>query len=89
MDTLSRIEKLVARARHERVPGIDVADRVQWRIRTAVAVQPPVPIAPWGVLAGLSAVAASIILFLAVNAWMALSNPMMELYRPVMVASLW
>ncbi|HEV56955.1 MAG TPA: hypothetical protein ENN87_05595 [Phycisphaerales bacterium] len=89
MDALNRIEKLIARARGERPPSIDVADRVLWRIRVATASPAPVPIAPWGVLAGLSAVAASIILFLAINAWMALSNPMMELYRPVMVASLW
>lgn len=88
MDTLSRIEKLISRAQRETPPKVDVADRVLWRIRTASA-RPPVPIAPWGVFAGLSAVAASIIVFLAINAWMALSNPMMELYRPVMVASLW
>ena len=47
------------------------------------------PLVPMSIVAGLSAVAASIIVFFAINAWLALSNPMMELYRPVQVAGLW
>ena len=90
MDTLKQIDKLVSRARQEAIPVVDVADRVLWQIRTAgMGVKAPVPIAPLGIFAGLSAVAASIIVFLAIHAWMALNNPMMELYRPVQVASLW
>ena len=88
MDILKIIDKLVLRATNEVVPTVDVTGQVLWRLR-AQGLEQPVPIVPMSIVAGLSAVAASIIIFLAINAWLALSNPMMELYRPVQVASIW
>jgi len=83
MDTLKIIEQLVQRAREERPPVTDVSGGVLELIgrrrrfeQTSLS---------W--FAAVSAVAASVALFFAVDCWMSLSDPMMELFAPLQVAT--
>ncbi len=89
MDTLRAIEKLVDRARTEVVPTVDVGDGVMLRIAAQLDERRPFAVKPLTVVAGLSALAASIILFLAIDAWQTVIDPMTQLFGPVQVASLW
>jgi len=86
MDTLEAIEKLVCQARMEAAPTVDVSFRVLQRIAMD---QAPARILPFTLFAGLSAAAAVIVLFLAVNSWTYLTSPMMDLFAPLQGAAIW
>lgn len=87
MDTLKIIEKLVNKAKTETAPVVDVADRVMLQLQ--VRAHETLRMVPLSVFAGASAIAASIILFLAFNAWMSMQDPMNAFYGPVEVATIW
>lgn len=87
MDTLEGLEKLVRKARQEEPPVFAVAEHVQLRVRF----QRPhaLTLIPLEVLGGLSAVAASIIVSMAVELWKYMSHPVMELLAPLPEIPLW
>ncbi len=89
MNTLRAIEKLVDIARSEVVPSMDVGDAVMLRISAQLDQRGPFAVTPMTVVAGLSALAASVILFLAINQWQTVNDPIMQFFGPVQVASLW
>ena len=87
MDTLDALTKLARKAREESTPVFGVADRVRLRIRSE---RPqPVTLIPLGLFGGVSAAAASIILFLAVQFWQYMNSPVMELVAPLPEIHLW
>lgn len=87
MDTLEGLEKLARRARAEAAPVFGVAEAVRRRIRSRRPAG--VTLIPLGVVGGLSAVAASIIVSLAVELWSYMSSPVMELVAPLPEIPLW
>jgi len=87
MDTLKAIEKLAQRAREEKMPVFDVADSVWLRIRPQAA--PAISFRSFGLFAGVAAVAASIVLFLAVDFWLSMTSPIMEIFAPLQETPLW
>jgi hypothetical protein len=87
MDALDGLDRLARRARAEPTPVFGVADKVRLRIR---AKRPQaVTLIPLELIGGLSAVAASIILFLAVQFWQYMNSPVMELVAPLPEIRLW
>jgi hypothetical protein len=87
MDALDALAKLARKAREEPTPVFGVADRVRLRI-TAERPQ-SVTLIPLGLFGGLSAAAASIILFMAVQFWQFVNSPVMELVAPLPEIRLW
>ncbi len=86
MDTLKAIDRLVQQANKETAPSVDVSGKVLSEIRMGGEA---VRILPFTLFAGVSAAAAAVILFLAVNSWSYLTNPIMGLFAPLQEASLW
>jgi hypothetical protein len=87
MDALEGLDKLARRAREESTPVFGVAAAVRLRIR---AERPQaVTLIPLGLFGGLSAVAASITMALAVQFWQYMSSPVMELVAPLPEIRLW
>jgi len=87
MDTLKAIEKLSQKARNEKTPVFDVADSVLLRIRSHTKLA--MSFRSFDLFAGVSAVAASIVLFLAVDFWLSMTSPIMEIFTPLQEAPLW
>ena len=87
MDTLEGIEKLAQKAREEETPVFGVTEKVLLKIMSASELK--VGFMAFELFAGLSAVAASIILFLAIHTWTYLSNPVMEFLSPLQEFPLW
>jgi len=87
MDTLKALAKLARRAREEQTPVFGVAEMVRLRIRSEG--RPSVTLIPLGLFGGLSAAAASIILFLAVEFWQYMNSPLRELIAPLPEIRLW
>lgn len=87
MDALEALVKLACKAREETVPVFGVADQVRLRIRSEKA--SPVTLIPLGLFGGISAVAASITLFMAIEFWKYMSSPVMELLAPLPEIRLW
>ena len=87
MDTLEALARLAHKAREESIPVFNVADAVRLRIGS----QKPdaVTLIPLGLFGGLSAVAASITLFLAIEFLKYMSRPVMELFAPLPEVRLW
>jgi len=87
MDALEGLVRLARKARQEQTPVFGVADEVRLRIRSE---RPPsITLLPLGVFGGLSAVAASVTLFLAIEFWKYMNSPIMELVRPLPEIRLW
>jgi hypothetical protein len=85
MDTLKKLDQLFALARQGETPVFSVSDRV-----IADLGQCDVPsLVPLSVFAGVSAVAAAVLLLLAVNAWNYLNSPLAELLTPLQETPLW
>jgi len=81
MNELERFARLAARARLERVPCLDVTGGVLRRIRLAgVARDGNLPL--W-VVAGVSVLAASVVLFFALDAWGPMTDPLATLFSPL------
>ncbi len=89
MDNLKLIDRLVMMARGETIPEVDVSAQVMLTIRSGEIVEDSFGVTPLTIFTAMSAVAASIILFLAINAWVTMSDPMAEFFGPIQVASLW
>ena len=87
MDTLEGIKKLAHEASKEKIPEFSVVDNVLLRIRADV--DESYSLIPFGLMGGLSAIAASVVLFLGINAWTYLSNPVMQLFTAVPEVQLW
>jgi len=76
------IEQLVVLAKKERVPEIDVASSVMGEIRSIKMVRIS-SIKPMGIVAAISALAASIVIVFAVHSYKEATNPMMGLFEPL------
>jgi len=76
------IERLVILSREEKIPELDVTDRVMSRIRMP---RPLPSLKPMGFMAAVSAIAASIIICFAVHSWKEWNDPMYYLYAPIEV----
>ena len=87
MDTLEGLVKLARRAREEQTPVFGMAEMVRLRIQSES--RQSVTLIPLGLFGGLSAVAASIILFMAVQFWQYMNSPIMELVAPLPEIRLW
>ncbi|MEN6578093.1 MAG: hypothetical protein ABFD90_17245 [Phycisphaerales bacterium] len=87
MDTLEALARLARKAREEPIPVFNIADGVQLRIRSEKPAS--VTLIPLGLFGGLSAVAASITLFMAIEFWKYMSSPIMELVAPLPEMRLW
>jgi len=87
MDTLEGLDRLARRAREEQTPVFGVAQAVRLRIQSEG--RSSVTLIPLEVFGGLSAVAASIILFLAVQLWQYMNSPLRELVAPLPEIRLW
>jgi hypothetical protein len=87
MDTLRAIERLIQHARREHVPSFNVADKVLLSIMHEET--ETVSFLPMGLFAGITAVAAFVMLFLAINSWLALTDPITELITPFQEMPLW
>jgi hypothetical protein len=87
MDTLKGLAKLARRAREEQTPVFGVAELVRLRIQSES--RQTVTLIPLGLFGGLSAAAASIILFLAVQLWQYMNSPLRELVAPLPGIQLW
>lgn len=81
MKPLERFQTLVAQARLEPVPRLDVAQRVLFEIRRTQCAASVDWLLP--VLTGLSAVAAAIVAVLAVDAWNVLTDPLAGIFNPL------
>ena len=87
MDALEGLVRLAHKARQEQTPVFGVADQVRLRIRSERPQS--ITLLPLGVFGGLSAVAASVTLFLAIEFWKYMNSPIMELVRPLPEIRLW
>ena len=87
MDALEGLARLARRAREEQTPVFGVAEMVRLRIRSEGRTS--VTLIPLGLFGGLSAAAASILLFLAVQLWQYMNSPLRELIAPLPEIRLW
>ena len=87
MDILDAIEKLARQAQKEEKPVFHVSDQVLRAIRLRDS--EPSNLIAFDLFAGLSVIAASIVLLFAVHSWLYLANPIMELWASVEDIPLW
>jgi uncharacterized protein involved in response to NO len=80
MDAIKIIEKLAKTAQREKVPQIDVSKAVMHEI--GILQRESVSFLPFEWFAGVSAVAASIMMFLSFYAWQYMTNPLVQLFAP-------
>jgi hypothetical protein len=88
MDALEGLEKLARRAREEPTPVFGVAEAVRLRLQSE-SPEEPVTLIPLGLFGGLSALAASVTMALAVQFWSYMTSPVMELVAPLPEIRLW
>ena len=81
MNTLEQFERLARTARIEPVPPLDVADRVLATLRRPAAT--PSEMLPLCLMAGLSVLAASIMVAVAADAWLPLLDPVAGLFQAI------
>ncbi len=87
MDTLDGIDRLVRRAREERIPSFGVADQVMLEIRSGETLK--VSFAAFDFFAGIFAAATSIVFYIGVNAWMHIMSPLTQFFAPLQEVRLW
>ncbi|MFC1764456.1 hypothetical protein ACFL6U_20605 [Planctomycetota bacterium] len=85
MDTLKKLERLFERDRLGTTPVFHVSNRVI----AELGPRETVTLVPLSVFAGVSAAAAALLLFLAVNAWNTMNGPLAELLTPLQETPLW
>ena len=88
MDALEGLARLARKAREEPTPVFGVAEVVRLRILSESR-ESVVTLIPLGLFGGLSALAASVTLALAVQFWNYMSSPIMELVAPLPEIRLW
>jgi len=81
MDKLGRIEKLFERARLCGTPVFHVSDQVL----AEIAERQSVRLMPLSIMAGISAAAAVIALFYAINSWMSLTWSLTDYFDPTVL----
>lgn len=81
------LDKLAERAQSEILPQIDVSNGVMTRI-SLMRMQKP-GLLPLELFAGLTAVAASIVVFFSIQAWQSIVNPLYQLFTPYQGVPLW
>ena len=86
MDTLDAIEKLAQRARGEKAPTFNVAERILYRLRPE---EETFSVVGLELFASLSAVAASVVAYLSVGALRSLTSPLMQFFTPLQEVRLW
>ena len=89
MDALEGLAKLARRAREETTPVFGVSEAVRLRILSERAETGSVTLIPLGLFGGLSALAASVIMVLALQFWNYMTSPVMELVAPLPEIRLW
>jgi hypothetical protein len=89
MDALEGLAKLARRAREETTPLFGVSEAVRLRILSERAETETVTLIPLGLFGGLSALAASVIMILALQFWSYMTSPVMELVAPLPEIRLW
>jgi len=82
MNRMEHFAQLAARARQESVPPLDIAPRV---LATLEQAEPLAASTPMIAFAGLSLLAASVLVTWAVNALLSLSDPLGSLFYPLAV----
>jgi hypothetical protein len=87
MDALEGLAKLARKAREEPTPVFGVAEAVRLRLQCESPAS--VTLIPLGLFGGLSALAASVTLALAVQFWSYITSPIMELVAPLPEIRLW
>ncbi len=87
MDALEGLAKLARRAREETTPVFGVSEAVRLRILSERS--ETVTLIPLGLFGGLSALAASVIMILALQFWNYMTSPVMELVAPLPEIRLW
>jgi hypothetical protein len=80
MDTIKIIERLAKTAQKEKPPQIDVSKAVMLEI--GILQQETAGFLPFEWFAGISAVAASIVMFLSFYAWRYMADPFVQLFAP-------
>ncbi len=81
MSTMDRFKRLAGIAREERPPAIDVTDRVMSAI--ALPGRNRAVDVPLAVLSGLSLLAASVAVAVAIQSWGAVADPMAVFFSPL------
>lgn len=84
MDTLKALDELARLARQERPPAVDIGATVLQAVRA----RQPVRVLPLSLLAVASAAAAAVIVALAVNSWLHMTDPLTELFAPLQMGML-
>jgi hypothetical protein len=87
MDTLKAIENLAKKARQEKIPAFDVAERISLRLRTEE--KGSVGFVVFDVFASLSALAASVVAYFSIGVLRSLSSPLMQFFTPLQEVRLW
>ena len=87
MDALEGLARLARKAREEPTPVFGVSEAVRLRILSESPES--VTLIPLGLFGGLSALAASVTLALAVQFWNYMTSPVMELVAPLPEIRLW
>jgi hypothetical protein len=87
MDALEGLIRLARKAREEQTPVFGVAEKVRLQIQSEA--RQAVTLIPLGLFGGISAAAASITLFMAVQFWQYMNSPVMELVAPLPEIRLW
>jgi hypothetical protein len=81
MGRLEKFEALFDQANRSPVPMFHVSDRVL----AEIAMREAIPLSPLSWVAGISAAAAAIALFFAVQGWMAVSSSMVNYFDPAVL----
>ena len=81
------IEKLAQKAQNEAIPQFSVSNMVMAQIE--LQQQRKFGLWPFEVFAGVSAVAASIVVFFSIQAWHNIVNPLVQLVAPYQGVQLW
>ncbi|MFH1716348.1 MAG: hypothetical protein ABIF19_03285 [Planctomycetota bacterium] len=87
MDTLRAIENLAKKAREEKIPAFDVAERISLQIGTEE--EGSFGFIVFDVFASLSALAASVVAYLSIGALRSLTSPLMQFFTPLQEVRLW
>jgi hypothetical protein len=87
MDALEPLARLARRAREEQTPVFGIADKV--RLRLQAERSQAVTLIPMGVFGGLAALAASVTVAFAIQLWLYINSPVMELIAPLPEIRIW
>jgi hypothetical protein len=87
MDTINNLKKLAVKGREQELPVFFVSDRVIQRIHSKPAAT--ANFFAFDIFAIASAVAASILLFIGIQSWLYITNPLTRLFAPLSGINIW